>query len=122
MATLSDRRPHNAALIAVFLALSAAGLWFMRISLVVYNVPAGFDKVLESGILPNGMHFKKTYTGIGAVDGALSLMVAGFLYGAAGWNETFYWQQLHFLVQITSIIAVMNVEACRERNRGSWLK
>ena len=94
----------------------------MRISLVLNDLPLDFNKIIETGILPNGMRIKKHFTGVVPLDEGLSFLVAAFLYGPTAWNEAFYWQQLHFLVQITTLIAVMNVEACRERNRGSWLK
>lgn len=94
----------------------------MRISAVMNDVPVGFADMIETGALPNGTRIKKRYTGIGPLDEGLSFLVAAFMYGPTGWNEPFYWLQLHFLVQITAIIAIMNVEACRERNRGSWLK
>ncbi|KAF1851044.1 uncharacterized protein K460DRAFT_302760 [Cucurbitaria berberidis CBS 394.84] len=122
MATPPARRRYNAALITAFTVLSLAAAWSMRISALLNNVPVGFDKLIETGALPNGTRFKKHYTGIKPLDEMLSFLVAAFLYGPTGWNEVFYWQQLHFLVQITAIVAIMNVEACRERNRGSWLK
>jgi hypothetical protein len=65
---------------------------------------------------------KKHYTGFRILDEGLSFLVAAFLYGPTQWNEPFYWQQLHFLLQLTAVIAVNNVEACRERNQSSWLK
>lgn len=116
------RRPYNAALIAAFLALSAAGAWSMRINIAINKVPVGFKDVIASGVLPNGTPVKKRFTGIAPLDGILSFLVTAFIYGPTGWNEQFFWQQLHFLVQITPMIAVFNVEACRERNRGSWVK
>lgn len=122
MASPTARRPYNAALITVLVALSMAGAWFMRISVMLNYVPVGFNKIIETGVLPNGTRLKKHYTGVGPLDDMLSFLVAAFLYGPTGWNEVFYWQQLHFLLQITASIVVMNVEACRERNRASWLK
>ncbi|KAH7390480.1 hypothetical protein BKA66DRAFT_413852 [Pyrenochaeta sp. MPI-SDFR-AT-0127] len=118
----STRRPYNAAILAAFVALSVAGAWFMRINIVMNKVPVGFKEVIASGVLPNGTPIKKHYTGIAPLDGMVSFLVAAFVYGPTGWNEPFFWQQLHFLVQITPMIAVLNVEACRERNRGSWVK
>lgn len=94
----------------------------MRIVIILNDVPVAFSNVIEAGVLPNGTRFKKYYTGIGPLDEMLSFLVAAFLYGPTGWNEAFYWQQLHFLGQIAPIIAIMNVEACREKHQSSWLK
>ncbi|KAF1837895.1 hypothetical protein BDW02DRAFT_518089 [Decorospora gaudefroyi] len=115
-------RPNNNALLVLFAALSALGLYTMRISPVLNDLPVGFLDVVETGVLPNSMSLKKDYTGIKLVDETLALLVGAFVYGPTIWNEPFYWQQIHFLSQITALIAIMNVEACRERNRGSWLK
>ncbi|CAO2649427.1 Nn.00g068120.m01.CDS01 [Neocucurbitaria sp. VM-36] len=122
MASSSSRRPYNGALIAVLLALAGVGAWFMRISPALNDAPVGFLDIVETSTLPNGTRLKKYYTGIGPLDDMLSFLVAAFLYGPTKWNEVFYWLQLHFLVQFAAPMAIMNVEACRERNRGSWLK
>lgn len=94
----------------------------MRISVIINDAPVGFNDILASGVHPNGVTIVKHYTGLKPVDEVIALLVSAFMPGAAGWNEAFYWQQFHFLVQISAIIAVLNVEACRERNQGSWLK
>ena len=124
MATLSapTRRPGNTTIITIFAVLSFAGLYIMRISTALNGVPVGFADIIETGTMPNGTRVKKHYTGLGFLDEGLSFLVAAFLPGPTAWNESFYWQQFHFLHQITPILAIMNVEACRERNRGSWLK
>ncbi|KAI8940782.1 hypothetical protein NX059_002048 [Plenodomus lindquistii] len=116
------RRPHNAAILAFFAFTAVAGAWYMRLMPMLHDVPVGFMDTVEAGILPNGMNLKKHFTGIKPLDDGLSFLVAAFIYGPTGWNEAFYWQQLHFLVQIAGLIAIMNVEACRERNQSSWLK
>lgn len=94
----------------------------MRISLALYDAPVGFLDTVAAGVHPNGTPIKIDYTGLKVLDEGLSFLVTAFLPGSAGWNEVFYWQQFHFLLQITGLVAIMNVEACRERNRGSWLK
>jgi len=94
----------------------------MRIGLVLADAPVGFLDVVQSGAHPNGVPIKKNYTGLGLLDEGISFLVTAFMPGAAGWNETFYWQQVHFLLQFGVMGAIMNVEACRERNRGSVLK
>jgi hypothetical protein len=115
-------RPYNGLLLTILILLSAAGAWFMRIIPVLNDAPVGFNQTLEAGVHPNGVIVKKNYTGLGPVDEVLKLLVTAFLPGAAGWNEAAYWQQFHFLMQITPMLAVLNIEACRERNRGSWVK
>ena len=124
MATSTARagRPNNNALLAVMAVLAGIGLYTMRITTAQNEVPVGFLEVAASGTLPNGVSLKKHYTGIRILDEGLSFLVAAFLYGPIGWSETFYWQQLHFLLQITPLLAVHGVEACRERNQGSWVK
>jgi hypothetical protein len=115
-------RPYNALLLSVFAILAPIGAWTMRITTFLNGAPVGFNDVVAAGVHPNGTPIKKSYTGLFALDEGLSFLVTAFLPGAAGWNEAFYWQQFHFLIQLTVAIAIMNVEACRERNRGSWLK
>lgn len=116
------RRPGNMAICAIFAVLSALGLWTMRVSTAMNEVPVGFMDIIQTGVMPNGLALRKGYTGFAPLDDLLSFLVAAFLPGPTKWNESFYWQQLHFLVQIAPMIAVTTVEACRERNKGSWLK
>ncbi|EDU40033.1 hypothetical protein PtrSN002B_002391 [Pyrenophora tritici-repentis] len=120
--TASVGRPNNNAVLAVMAVLSVIGLYCMRIGCVVHDYPIDILDVAKTAILPNGVKMRKDYFGIKPVDESLSFLVTAFLYGPTKWNEAFYWQQVHFLGQITVIIAVMNVEACRERNQSSWLK
>jgi hypothetical protein len=120
--TVSAGRANNNALLAAFAALSGLGLYTMRILPAMNNLPVGFMDVSKTGVLPNGVPLKKDFTGIRHLDEGLAFLVSAFVYGPTRWNETFYWQQIHFLLQITVLIAIMNVEACRERNQRSWLK
>ena len=115
-------RPYNSLLLVTFALCSLAGAWFMRIYLTLNDAPVGFLDVVQAGVHPNGVAIKKHYTGLKPLDEGLSFLVSAFLPGSAGWNEAFYWQQVHFLTQLTALVAIMNVEACRERNRGSLLK
>ncbi|RMZ73160.1 fad binding domain-containing [Pyrenophora seminiperda CCB06] len=117
-------RPNNNALLLIMAVLSAIGLYCMRIGCVVHDYPIDILEGAKMGILPNtnGVRMRKEYTGIKQVDEPLGFLVTAFLYGPTKWNEPFYWQQVHFLTQLAVIIAIMNVEACRERNQGSWLK
>ncbi|KAH8724808.1 hypothetical protein GQ44DRAFT_772845 [Phaeosphaeriaceae sp. PMI808] len=119
---LTGARPYNTLLLVVLALLSAGGAWFMRIYLIINDGPVDFVNVVASGTHLNGVPIKKHYTGIGPLDDGLAFLVAAFIPGAAGWNETFYWQQVHFLSQFATISAIQNVEACRQRNGGSWLK
>ncbi|KAF2823736.1 hypothetical protein CC86DRAFT_384291 [Ophiobolus disseminans] len=115
-------RPYNTFLLVTLALCSLAGAWFMRISLAVHDAPVGFLDVVASGAHPNGIAIKKSYTGLKPLDDGLAMLVTAFLPGTAGWNEAFYWQQVHFLSQFTAMVAIMNVEACREKNRGRWIK
>lgn len=94
----------------------------MRLAPMLNGVPVGFLEIVEAGVLPNGLRIKKHFTGLKALDEGLAFLVTAFIHGPTRWDERFYWQQVHFLGQIATIIAVMNVEACRERHRSSWLK
>ena len=124
MAPLTARagRPGNNALLVFFAVISALGLYTIRISPAMNDIPRGFLETVHGDVLSNGVLIKKNFTGIKMLDEGISFLVIAFLYGPTTWNEPFYWQQFHFLFQITSLIAIMNVEACRERNQGSWLK
>jgi len=120
--TTRDGRQNNGALLLLFTVLAAIGLYTMRITTTINGIPVDFLESIQAGTLINGSPIKRDYTGIQLLDQGLSFLVAAFVYGPAGWNEPYYWQQIHFLVQIAPIIVVMTVEACRERNQGSWLK
>jgi hypothetical protein len=115
-------RSNNNALLVLFAALSVLGLYTMRISVSMNNVPVGFLETVEEGVLAHALPLKKDYTGIHYLDQGLAFLVLAFVYGPTSWNEPLYWQQTHFLFQFTVLLAIMNVEACRERNQGSWLK
>jgi len=115
-------RPNNNALLAVMAALSAVGMYCMRVGCIVHDYPVEILDAAKTGILPNGVKMRKDYFGIKPVDESLSFLVTAFLYGPTKWNEAFYWQQVHFLGQLAVVVAIMNVEACRERNQSSWLK
>jgi hypothetical protein len=115
-------RANNNALLILFAVISALGLYTLRIQSAMNDIPRGFLETVQGDVLSNGVPIKKNFTGIKMLDEGLSFLVIAFLYGPTKWNEPFYWQQFHFLFQITSLVAVMNVEACRKRNQGSWLK
>lgn len=117
---LSSSRPRalNIVFIAFFIILSAAGLWYMRISTVINGVPANFDAFLAAGHLEDGTELKTTYTGFGAIDSLLSLLVLAFSAGPFGHEGGLMKaQQIHFLVNFYSVICIWTVESCRERNQ-----
>jgi hypothetical protein len=120
--TAHQRRNGNAKLLFLHIVLALVGLYTMRIVTSMNGVPVGLTDMLETRTLPNGAPLKTDYTGIRPVDDMLALLVAAFIPGPLRMNEAYYWQQIHFLLQIGPVIAVQNVEACRERNQGSWLK
>ena len=120
--TANVGRPNNNALLALMAGLAALGFYTMRITTAMNDVPVGFLETVASGVFPNGVPIKKNYTGIHLVDEGLSFLVAAFLAGPMRWNEPYYWQQLYFLIQITALVTINNVEAYRQRNQNSWLK
>lgn len=121
-ASAQHRRSGDGALLFLYTALAALGLFIMRIVTSLTGNPVGFMEMFLSHTLPDGTPIKKGYIGIQHLDEGLALLVTAFVFGPLRHNEAFYWQQIHFLIQITPIIAIMNVEACRERNQASWLK
>jgi hypothetical protein len=94
----------------------------MRIYPMVNGAPIDFNETVEGGVHPNGTPVENSYTGLAFLDQALAFLVTAFLPAAAGWNEAAYWQMFHFLPQLTPLIAITIIEACRERNQGSLLK
>jgi hypothetical protein len=115
-------RPYQTVLLLLFFVVAVAGIYYMRVIPVINDIPVDFLQTVESSILPNGVPVKKTFIGISVIDEGLSFLVSAFIGGAAGWNKSFFLLQVHFLISIGAQIAVMNVEACRERNRGRWLR
>ncbi|KAI4928960.1 hypothetical protein J4E85_005582 [Alternaria conjuncta] len=120
--TANVGRPNNNALLALMAVLAALGFYTMRITTAMNDIPVGFLETAASGVFPNGVPIKKDYTGIHLVDEGLSFLVAAFLAGPMRWNEPYYWQQLYFLIQISALVTINNVEAYRQRNQNSWLK
>jgi hypothetical protein len=94
----------------------------MRIYPMLKGAPVGFTEANETGVHANGTPIETSYTGLTFLDQGLSFLVTAFLPAAAGWNEAAYWHLFHFLPQLTPFIAITTIEACRERNQGSWLK
>jgi hypothetical protein len=104
-------RPYNAILLISFALMAAAGAWFMSINTYLSDTPLGFSDVMGAGEHPNGLRIKKHYTDLPFLDEWLSFLVSAFIPGTGGLNEAWYWQQMHFLIQLTPTIATINFEA-----------
>lgn len=109
-------RPYNALYVLIFAVASAVAAWLMRIETGMKGIPVNFVEQVEARTYPTGMPMRTRYTGIEAVDSALLFLVAAFVAGPLGWDNGVRLQQLHFLVQFFGVIAVWNIEACRQRH------
>ncbi|KAI0911243.1 hypothetical protein F4823DRAFT_586459 [Ustulina deusta] len=109
-------RPYNALYVLIFAVASAVAAWLMRIETGMKGIPVNFVEQVEARTYPTGMPMRTRYTGIEAVDSALLFLVAAFVAGPLGWDHGVRLQQLHFLVQFFGVIAVWNIEACRQRH------
>jgi hypothetical protein len=118
-ATSKNSRPYPATAVfgLIFIALSVACLWLMRVETALKDIPVGFIEQVESKIYANGTPIRTHYTGIAAIDFIYPL-VAAFIAGPLGWDEGVRVHQMHFFVQLFAIVAIWNVEACRVRH--SW--
>ncbi|EUC40317.1 hypothetical protein COCMIDRAFT_30728 [Bipolaris oryzae ATCC 44560] len=119
--TSQQRRNGDGKVLFLYAILALIGLYTMRIVTSMTNNPVGFMDMFASRKLPDGTPLKTDYTGINPIDTGLAFLVSGFLFGPLRLNEAYYWQQIHFLPQLAPLIAIMNVEACRDGNRGKWL-
>lgn len=107
--------------ISICAALSGAAVYFMRIGNSSQAVGQHFEALMGPGGYRwpgSDIVLRRSYTGIGPVDFGLSFLVAAFFPGVrgAGMNGAFEQQQPYFLIQFASILAVMSVEAGRNRN------
>lgn len=105
----------------LFLALSGAGTYYMRLGPASQAAGKHFEAVLEPGDYrwpESGAILRREYTGIPAVDMGLSFLVAAFYPGVrgAGMNGPFEQQQPYFLMSFGPVLAAMSVEAGRDRN------
>lgn len=118
-ASTKNSRPYTATAVfgLVFVALSAAFLWLMRVETALKDIPVGFLEQVESKTYANGTPIRTRYTGIAAID-SIYWLVAAFVAGPLSWDEGVRVQQMHFLVQFFAVVAIWNVEACRVRH--SW--
>lgn len=105
----------------MFLAISGAGLYYMRLGPASSAAGKYFEAVMEPGEYrwPEADHvLRRSYTGVEAVDAGLAFLVAAFFPGVrgAGMNGAFEQQQPYFLMQFGSTLAAISVEAGRDRN------
>jgi hypothetical protein len=112
------RRPLQALTVTIFALFSIAGFYFLRVEGALNGVPVDFDKVVTNGWWADGTPIKQTYTGVAAIDFVFRWLVPAFIAGPAGFDQGVRLQQIHFLVNFFGILAILNVEACRLRNRG----
>lgn len=125
----------NLAIAAVMTSFSALGLTYMRLKPVSFGLTDLFDKHLAVGLFPRSssastsflppqpqlpVPIRRTFTGVGAVDGTLQFLVLAFASGAAGWDAPFYWQQLHFIGGYAGVLGVVTVESMRSAGGGGW--
>ncbi|KAI1104774.1 hypothetical protein F4804DRAFT_351748 [Jackrogersella minutella] len=116
--TPSTRRPLNTLFLLLFLATSAVFTWLMRVDTVRNDVPTGFQSVMETSALDNGVPLVASYTGVRAVDEISKLLVAAFIAGTAGWDAGVHEQQAYFLMNWFPVVCVCCVEGARTRNAG----
>ena len=106
-----------------FAALSAFHLWKMRILPPLEDIPVGFTaSVFENQLLANGAPMKTRYTGIAPIDIELSMLVAAFVPGTAGWDPVFRQQQIYFLFQFFAVCCIMAIESHRASNRNRIIR
>lgn len=102
-----------------FVALAALGFWYMRIDPSLHDVPRNYLPLLKAGTLPDGSTpLRLHYTGVAALDAVLPWLVLAFAAGPLRLDPAVRLQQMHFLVQFASVLAIWNIEAYRPRNRG----
>jgi len=118
--TMASRRPFLLP-IAGFLAIGAICIWeigaqpqFSGFSQEINNAVWLRKKHLDA----NGTPLQTRYTGIFPVDVVLSMLVAVFAPGAAGWDERVRILQLYLLTQVFAICCVWTVEAHQVVHRG----
>lgn len=104
----------------LYLALSAVGLWHMRLSATAAFLGPTFEKIakIDDWQLPDSkITLRRHYTGIKACDELLSFFVAAFLPAASGWNAGMKAQLGYFLLSFAPLVATWSVESVRTRNR-----
>jgi len=84
------RRPNTSKILAIFTVLAILGAWLLRIAPMLYDMPVGYVYHVKKGVLPNGVHIKKYFGGMKALDEGLSFLITAFIYGPTKWNESFY--------------------------------
>ena len=97
-------------MLAIFGALS-----WLSVQLLHVDVPA-----LMAQFKASGTPFRGTYTGIGAIDDTLTLIVQVFYYGVCGTGPAQRLQLLYFLPMLAAPILVWNVEANRRGHLATF--
>jgi hypothetical protein len=106
-----------------FVAITGFSLWTMRIRTAMEGCPIDFNQdVFEKKRLADGSPLKTTYTWISPVDYLVSMLVAAFVPGSAGWLPAFQLQQIYFLAQFSAVVAIMTVESHRVKNQGRLIR
>ena len=101
----------------IYLALSAAAVYYMRIASDGFDVSGQLTKIIESEkFTQNGLRLRTKFTGVSTIDQGLSFLVAVFTPAAAGFDRGFYLQALHFLASFFPVVTVWAVESCRKGN------
>lgn len=110
---------------AIYLVLSGIALYHMRLGPSSQLTGTHLEPLL-SGNIPRFTYpghpdiiIRKRYTGIGALDGLLSMLVAAFLAGPARFKEHIFVQQVNFLVNFAPVLVFFSMESIRGRNRWS---
>jgi hypothetical protein len=116
---MAPARPFTALWATSFIVLSAYAMWKLRFESSLSGVPVGFNEaVLEDRKLTNGAPLVTRFTTVDVIDRyILSLLVAAFMPGVAGWDPEVRLLQIYFLGNLFALICVWNVEANRQRNR-----
>jgi hypothetical protein len=106
-----------------FVALAGYCFWTMRVRTTMEGVPVDFNvDVFERKLLADGSSLTTKYTGLPPFDMVLSMLVAAFIPGSAGWLPAFQLQQMYFLAQFSAVCFVMTVESHRVRNQGQLIR
>ncbi|KXJ91102.1 hypothetical protein Micbo1qcDRAFT_195904 [Microdochium bolleyi] len=109
-------RPYQGLLVGLHLLAAVGFLYKLRVEPGLNNVPEHFDEVVEAATFPNGLPLKTTYFGVPAIDQVFPWLVVAFVAGPAGWDINVRLEQMHFLYNFASILAVLVVESRRVAN------
>lgn len=109
---------------AAYVAIAAAGTYYLRLSEVSLHAGKYFAEVSKGGdwkFPGTEVILRRTYSGIGPVDGFLSFLVAAFMPAASGWTPGQLLQLIYFLLSFTPFVAISSIESVRSRNVGGLI-